>query len=76
MVPGFGMVPGQDPYYAHLACINFDGSGFKVLTEGDGTHTWKWSPTKRYFIDMWSRIDCPPETVLRDAETGKRLIEL
>lgn len=35
---GLGMVPGQDPYYAHLACVSFDGSGFRVVTAGDGTH--------------------------------------
>ncbi len=39
-----GVVPGQDPYYSHLARVNFDGSGFCLLTEGDGTHSWKWSP--------------------------------
>jgi dipeptidyl-peptidase 4 len=37
----FGMVPGQDPYYAHLARVNFDGTDLTILTEGDGTHTWK-----------------------------------
>jgi dienelactone hydrolase len=73
---GFGMVKGQDPYYAHLASVNFDGSGFTILTEGDGTHTWKWSPTRRFFIDMWSRVDYPPETVLREAETGKLIMGL
>jgi hypothetical protein len=35
----FGAVPGQDPYYAHLARVNFDGSDFKILTEGDGSHS-------------------------------------
>jgi len=70
---GYGMVDGQDPYYAHLARVNFDGSGFKILTEGDGTHTWKWSADERYLIDTWSRVDYPPTTVLRDAETGEKV---
>jgi dipeptidyl-peptidase-4 len=73
---GYGMVPGQDPYYAHLACVNFDGSGLRVVTEGDGTHTWKWSLDKRFLIDSWSRVDFPPCTAVRDAETGKEIVQL
>ncbi|KAK0620533.1 Alpha/Beta hydrolase protein [Immersiella caudata] len=73
---GFRMVPGQDPYYAHLARVNFDGTGLKILTEGNGTHTWKWSPGERQFTDTWSRIDQPPTSVLRDAETGAAVLTL
>ncbi|KAK0624446.1 hypothetical protein B0T14DRAFT_545397 [Immersiella caudata] len=73
---GYGMVPDQDPYYAHLACINFDGSGLQVSTEGNGTHTWKWAPNKRYLIDTWSRVDTPPTVVLREAQSGHQLVQL
>jgi dipeptidyl-peptidase 4 len=73
---GFGMIAGQDPYYAHLARINFDGSGLKILTEGDGTHSWNWSSDGRRFTDTWSRVDNPPTTVLRDAETGEMAMVL
>ena len=72
----FGAVQDQDPYYAQLARVNLDGSGFTLLTSADGTHTWKWSPDRKYLIDTWSRVDLPPKTVLRDADTGKELIEL
>ena len=72
----FGVVKGQDPYYAQLVRVNFDGSGFITLTDGDGTHTWKWSPDWKYLIDMWSRVDLAPQTVLRDAETGKQITVL
>lgn len=72
----FGVVKDQDPYYAQLGRVNFDGSGFTVLTEGDGTHTWKWSPDQKYLIDTWSRVDLAPQTVLRDAETGKQITML
>jgi dipeptidyl aminopeptidase/acylaminoacyl peptidase len=71
---GYGMVPGQDPYYAHLARVNFDGSDLKILTEGNGTHTWKWSPDQRYLTDTWSRVDYPPTSVLRDGETGEKIL--
>jgi dipeptidyl-peptidase 4 len=71
-----GIVDGQDPYYRHLARVNFDGSGFVVLTAGDGDHTWRFSPDRRYFIDTWSRVDLPPESVLRASEDGRLVCEL
>lgn len=72
----YGLAKDQDPYYAHLARVNFDGSGFRILTKGDGTHTWKWSLNWRYFIDTWSRVDFPPQMVLRDAESGDQIMFL
>ncbi|MEM1061462.1 MAG: prolyl oligopeptidase family serine peptidase, partial [Planctomycetota bacterium] len=71
-----GLIPGQDPYYLHLCRVNFDGSGMTVLTDGDGTHEWAFSPDRRYFVDSWSRVDEPPVTVLRDARTGKVVCRL
>jgi len=74
---GLGMVPDQDPYYIHLACVGFDGSGLSIVTGGgDGTHTWKWSPNKRFLVDSWSRVDSPPQTVLLEAQTGKDIVVL
>ncbi|KAL1875243.1 hypothetical protein Daus18300_003314 [Diaporthe australafricana] len=73
---GYGMEADQDPYYAHLARIGFDGTGFKVLTECDGTHRWALSPDSRYFIDTWSRVDLPPQSVLRSLETGEMILNL
>lgn len=73
---GFGMINDQDPYYPHLARINFDGSDLKILTEGDGKHSWKWSPDNRFLLDTWSRIDFPPTTVLRDGETGESILTI
>ena len=70
----------QDPYFVHLARVNFDGSSFTLLTDGDGTHTarksgsgseFEFSPNGRWLIDTYSRVDMPPVTELRDAETGK-----
>ncbi|RYX85056.1 S9 family peptidase [bacterium] len=72
----FGMVEGQDPYYAQLARVNFDGTGLTMLTSGDGTHKWQWSPDRRFLIDTFSRVDMAPQSVLRDGTTGKQLCVL
>ncbi|MEO6788589.1 MAG: prolyl oligopeptidase family serine peptidase, partial [Chthoniobacteraceae bacterium] len=75
-----GVKPEQDPYYVHFARVNFDGSGFTLLTDGDGTHAPRkgdsdgglaLSPNGRWLVDTYSRVDMPPVTELRDAETGK-----
>ncbi|KAH5693369.1 dipeptidase [Parastagonospora nodorum] len=72
----FGAVPGQDPYYAHLARVNFDGSDFKILTEGDGSHSWTFSEDRTTFTDTWSRMDMAAITVRRDAETGEKTADI
>ncbi len=66
-----GICPGQDPYYRHLARVNFDGSGLVVLSEGDGTHDVAFSPDHRFILDTWSRVDQPPTTELRRCEEGR-----
>jgi dipeptidyl-peptidase 4 len=71
-----GIRPQQDPYHVHLCRINFDGTGLVVLTEGDGTHTWEFSPDRRFLIDTWSRVDHPPVTELRRTDDGKLVCEL
>ncbi len=71
-----GIVPGQDPYYLHLARVNFDGTGLTLLTEGDGTHTVEFSPDRRFLVDAWSRADQPPTHTLRRVSDGKLVCEL
>lgn len=71
-----GIVAGQDPYYKHACRVNFDGTGLVILTEADGTHEVEFSPDRRYLIDTYSRVDLAPVTELRDANTGKKILEL
>ncbi|KAJ3472933.1 hypothetical protein NLG97_g10623 [Lecanicillium saksenae] len=68
-----GINPDEDPYYAHLACVNFDGSALQVITAGDGTHSWQWGPQRRFLIDTWSRVDDLPQSVgpRRDQELSR-----
>ncbi len=70
-----GIAEGQDPYHEHFCRVNFDGSGLKVLTAGDGTHEINWSPDRKFFIDRWSRVDLPPVHELRSAE-GEQVLTL
>ena len=60
-----GMYPGKDPYFIHYYRIDFDGTNFKTLTEGDGSHSLDYSPDMDYYLDTWSRVDQPPVTELR-----------
>jgi dipeptidyl aminopeptidase/acylaminoacyl peptidase/predicted N-acetyltransferase YhbS len=71
-----GINPGEDPYFIHHARINYDGSNMILLTAGNGTHKVEWSPDRRYLIDTVSRVDAPPVSVLRDAETGREVLAL
>ncbi len=71
-----GVHPGKDPYYVHFCRVNFDGSELTVLTQGDGTHKWSFSPDRRQFIDSWSRVDQPMVTEMRGTEDGRLICEL
>jgi len=71
-----GRDPKQDPYHFHYARVNFDGSGFTPLTDGDGTHRIVWAPDNETYLDIYSRVDLPPVTELRRTSDGKRLAML
>jgi dipeptidyl aminopeptidase/acylaminoacyl peptidase len=71
-----GVIPGQDPYFLHYCRVNFDGSGFTLLTEGNGTHSVQFSPGRKYLVDTWSRVDLPPVTELRRCSDGKQVCQL
>jgi len=71
-----GLRAGEDPYHLHLCRVNFDGSGFRQLTEGDGTHRIEFSPTQEWFLDSWSRVDHPPVHELRRSDDGSLVCEV
>ncbi len=71
-----GIVSSQDPYYLQYAKVNFDGSGLTLLTEGDGTHSVEYSPSQKYLIDTYSRVDLAPISVLRNAATGAKITDI
>ena len=71
-----GLQAKEDPYHEHLCRVNFDGSDFQQLTEGDGNHRVEFSPNREYFIDTWSRADLPPVMELRRSRDGGLVCEL
>jgi dipeptidyl-peptidase-4 len=71
-----GVYPDQDPYHSHFCRVNLDGSGFRILTEGDGNHTIAWSPNRDFFIDRYSRVDLPPVHELRRSADGQLICSL
>ena len=73
---GMGREPGENVYHQHLYRVNGDGSGFTLLDPGNFTHAQAVAPTRRYFVDNFSRVDAPTKSVLRDAATGRVVMPL
>ncbi len=71
-----GQTPGEDPYHLHACRVNFDGTGFVKLTDGDGNHNVEFSPDRKVIFDTYSRVDMPVTTEVRDAATGKKLVDV
>lgn len=71
-----GVYDDQDPYHEHFCRVNFDGSGFQILTQGDGMHQIRLIRDGRFFVDTYSRVDLAPVKEIRETATGKLIAEL
>jgi dipeptidyl aminopeptidase/acylaminoacyl peptidase len=71
-----GKEAGEDPYLIHWYRVNLDGSGLTPLTPGNGHHSIRWSPDRRYYLDTYSRADQPPVTELRRTSDGSLVLEV
>lgn len=65
-----GREKGEDPYLTHLYRVNFDGSDIQLLTPENANHAVSMSPDGKYFVDSYSRVDLPGESVLRRSSDG------
>ncbi|QDQ02848.1 prolyl oligopeptidase family serine peptidase [Lysinibacillus fusiformis] len=63
-----GRETGRDPYLQHLYRVRFDGTELMLLTPEDAEHEVFISPSYNYFVDTYSRVDLPPQTVLRKTD--------
>lgn len=79
-----GREAGRNPYYIHLYRVSFDGGAATLLTPEDATHEFfrpalalfgpppsHFSPSGRYFVDVYSTIAEPPRMVIRTREGAK-----
>ena len=74
-IAGVGREPGENPYFRHVYRMNGDGSGFALTDPGNFNHNETISPTKRYMVDNYSRVDAPTKSVLRDGN-GRIVMDL
>ncbi len=72
---GYGREKSIDPEYRLFYKVNFDGSGFTLLTPGDGFHAIDVSKNGRFLVDNYSRVDMAPVAGLRDIK-GRKVMEL
>ncbi|MEO5815578.1 MAG: DPP IV N-terminal domain-containing protein, partial [Gemmatimonadaceae bacterium] len=72
---GEGREDGENPYLRHLYRVNADGTGFTLVDPGNFNHNTIVTPTKRYIVDSYSRVDYPTKNVVRDA-SGKVVMTL
>ena len=70
-IQGNAKEPNENVYYSHLYRVRFDGSDLTLLTPGDANHRFNLSPSKKYVVDSYSRIDLAPAAVLRDDKGGE-----
>jgi dipeptidyl-peptidase 4 len=63
-----GREPGEDPYLRHLYKGRVDGSGVQLMTPEDADHEISFSPSGKYFVDTYSRVDTVPRCVLRSVD--------
>ncbi len=59
----------------HLFSVNLDGSGFRQLTQGAGTHSCTLAPGGNYFADQFSSFTHPGKLAIYD-HTGKQVLLL
>jgi len=59
------------PYHRKLYRIGLDGSGRTLLTPEEGDHQIRFTPSGRFFVDVYSTHEKPPVSVLRRVPDGQ-----
>jgi dipeptidyl aminopeptidase/acylaminoacyl peptidase len=70
-----GVMEKEDPYYLHLYKVNFDGTGLKLLNEGNFDNNFNMDDDEMVYVNNFSRVNTVPESVLTD-NTGKTILRL
>lgn len=69
---GYGNEVGINPYYTYYYKVNLDGSGQRLLTPGDGTHSLEISKDGKWGIDRYSRMDLPTVMQVVDIDNPEK----
>jgi dipeptidyl aminopeptidase/acylaminoacyl peptidase len=72
---GVGREPGEHSSYKHLYRVDADGKHLELLDAGRFDHTSRVSPTKKYIVDVCSRVDAEPRAIVMDGD-GRTVMEL
>lgn len=72
---GYGREKDVDPYYYMAYRVSLDKPEVKLLTPENASHTIHVSPSCKYIIDTYSRVDMPEKAVVRD-RNGKEILKL
>ncbi|XZE21358.1 prolyl oligopeptidase family serine peptidase [Pirellulaceae bacterium SH449] len=70
-----GREPGENLNYRHLYSVRLDGRDLKLMDPGNADHASRLTPSKRFVIDNYNRVDMAPVSVLRDSN-GVELMKL
>ncbi|MDP1560690.1 MAG: DPP IV N-terminal domain-containing protein, partial [Pirellulaceae bacterium] len=62
-----GREPGENLNFSHLYSVRLDGGDLKLLNPGDANHSSILSPSKKFLVDNYSRVDLAPCSVLRNS---------
>ena len=72
---GYGKEKNINPHYYTVYKAHIDHEGVSPIAIEDGQHNVEFLPSKRYFIDCYSKVDKVPTITLRDTN-GKVVINL
>lgn len=72
---GNGTPEGEDPYNKHLLKLNLNTLEISDLTPENANHLIYMNPQKTMFVDVMSRPDMPPVSVLRNMD-GRTIMEI
>lgn len=72
---GLGREKDTDPYYTMAYRVNLDKPGITLLTPGNANHKVYISPSSKYIVDVYSRVDMPTKAVVRNRK-GKEILKL
>lgn len=70
-----GKEEGNNPYHQQLYRVNFKGE-LQLLTPEKMHHVINFSKSGKYFVDNYSTINTPTQTVLRSTKNGKIIARL